>query len=211
MTLDLSVLDDSPPRGGLVGLSSGELAEDPFLSAGKSKRGKQFKGKLVIPDDAVWDSCQLVVPPFYQANVAAWEKLPLRFREDSSRRFLEDHSKALEPVRKVVSHGGTFTTQYAVEWGKRQGWKLIDRERYDHLTKRSHDLELGVDAIFDDGVSGRVGVQGAGRSERKVHFDRFMGRGGPSSASRRNIRIVYLEFVRGDKTPVVEEWWAGER
>jgi len=101
-----------------------------------------------------------------------------------------------------------FTTDYAVEWGRAQGWLLIDRERFDFRTKRHHDLELGVDAIFDNRVDARVGVQGAGKGERKHHRERFEERGGEATAKRRNLQVFYAEFVRGDKTPILLEQWA---
>jgi hypothetical protein len=116
----------------------------------------------------------------------------------------EDFGVIEEEKAKVTR----FTTDYAVEWGRKQGWKLIERERYDHRTKRHFDLELGVDAIFDNNVDARVGVQGAGKGERAKHRERFEQRGGETKARRRNLHVYYVEFVRGDKTPIVMERWA---
>jgi hypothetical protein len=119
-----------------------------------------------------------------------------------------------EAARKTKAPGHKrFSTQYGVEWGRSQKqpngqpWVVIDREGYDHRLKRHHDLELGLDVIFDDGV-GRVGVQAAGVGERKAHYQRFLDRGGVEKAQRRRTRVIYLEFVKGNKTPVREEVWA---
>ena len=109
-----------------------------------------------------------------------------------------------EPVRRAYAK--RFSTDYAIEWGKKQGWKLVDRERYDHRTKRAHDLMLGMDAIME-GPEGLIGIQGAGRSERKPHWERFCARGGVEKAARRHLQIYYVEFDRGNKEPVLTERW----
>ena len=86
--------------------------------------------------------------------------------------------------------------------------RWLEREGYDARTKRHHDLELGVDALFDDGGPGRVGIQGAGRGERLEHLRRFMDRGGPERAKSRAVKVIYLEFERGNIEPVRNEQWA---
>lgn len=100
-----------------------------------------------------------------------------------------------------------FTTDYAIKWGKRKGWTLMDRERYDYRTKRHHDLPLGADAMFetDDGI---VYVQGAGKSERAAHWRRFEEQGGVERARKLGVAFYYVEFMRGDTTPITEEQWA---
>lgn len=103
-----------------------------------------------------------------------------------------------------------YSTDYAIAWGRKQGWKLIDRERFDFRTKRHYDCELGMDAVFDDGVDGRVGVQGAGRGQERAHRARFDREGGEQAAKRRRMRVVYLEFERGCQTPTKEVWWVGD-
>lgn len=133
-----------------------------------------------------------------------WQKLPLGFR----RNYNEGRAPEPEPKTKTPRPGASrFSTAYAIEWGRKQGWKLIDRERYDARTKRHHDLMLGVDAMFET-ADGLVGVQGAGRSERKAHYDRFEQRGGVARAGKLHIKVCYVEFERGEKTPKVVEWWA---
>lgn len=136
---------------------------------------------------------------------AKWAKLPLSFRLN----YNEGRLPEPEPKKARAPRPGAtrYTTEYAIAWGRRQGWKLIDRERYDARTKRHHDLMLGVDAMFES-PDGLVGVQGAGKSERKPHFQRFEDRGGAERASRLHIRVCYVEFERGNKTPKVVEWWA---
>lgn len=146
----------------------------------------------------------LPVPKLWQANPAKWASLPKSWREQ----HLDPPPAPPKPERAKRPYQKRFSTDYAVEWGRKQGWKLIERERYDFRTKRHHDLEGECDAIFDDMTDGRVGVQGAGRGERKVHYERFMAWGGPEKAKRRNLRIFYLEFERGNKTPLSVERWA---
>jgi len=113
-----------------------------------------------------------------------------------------------QPEKVKRKSAGTFTTAYAKAYGKKQGYtRILDQERYDYRTKRHHDCEGAVDVIFDDGNGGRIGFQGAGVGERAEHYNRFMAWGGPDKARDRRLKVVYLEFVRGNKTPVkVEEW-----
>ena len=99
-----------------------------------------------------------------------------------------------------------FTTQYAVDWGRSKGWKLVDRENFDYRLNRHHDLQLGADAMFDDG-DGLVLVQGAGQYERSSHRARFEGLGGVEKAKRRHMKFYYVEFIRGNKTPIILEQW----
>lgn len=163
---------------------------------------------LVLEDTGMVDADGIPVPPFWQQARRRWDTLALSTR----RKFAEEaqymrQSKPQPKERRPGTGATRFTTQYAIEYGRKQNWTLVDRENYDSRTKRHHDLQLGLDAIFDDG-EGLVGIQGAGQSERKEHWDRFADRGGVEKAKRRHIRILYLEFVRGNKTPVKQEWWA---
>ena len=115
----------------------------------------------------------------------------------------EDNPK----TKQTRAPASTFTTQYAIEWGRRHGWKLIDRERYDFKNKRHNDLQLGADAMME-GPDGIILVQGAGRSEKAAHWSRFNERGGGDKARHRHLKFVYVEFVRGSKDPILTEWWA---
>lgn len=100
-----------------------------------------------------------------------------------------------------------FSTDYAVAYGRRQGWKLLDRERYDYRLKRHFDTLMGSDAMFEhDGQV--ILVQAAGKSERKEHYGRFCERGGKETAARRGWRFIYMEFERGSKEPAKMEEWA---
>ena len=128
-----------------------------------------------------------------------------------------------------------FTTAYAIEWGRAQGWRLVDRERWikdwrasrgGQTKLRSLDVDFGMDAIFVRGDGTRVGVQGAGKSERAEHYRRFEQRGAiPESRDRygrvvaealtaeqvakaQAISIFYVEFERGNKVPILIEQWA---
>jgi hypothetical protein len=100
-----------------------------------------------------------------------------------------------------------FTTDAAIEWGRKQGWKLVDRERYDFRTKRHHDLDLGSDARMET-ATGFVLLQGAGKSERKEHRERFDGLGGIDRAMKLGWGFIYLEFERNNPEPLVIEVWA---
>ena len=126
-----------------------------------------------------------------------------RWSEILNREIKQQLEKAKKPRKKAAKK---FTTEYAIAWGRKQGWKLVERESYNFLTKRHADCQLGMDAIFDDG-NGLVGIQGAGKSEYKAHWDRFEARGGVEVAQRRHIRIIYLEFAREDKKPIVRQDW----
>jgi len=139
---------------------------------------------------------------------ATQRKLSNIHQDRISRENAKAAADAQKKPRAKPAHSGTFTTQYAIDWAKSKGWKIIDRERYDARTKRHHDLQLGIDLLAEDPTQdGMIGIQAAGVGERAPHYQRFMDRGGPEKAKRRSIRIVYVEFVRGNKTPVSEEKW----
>ena len=135
------------------------------------------------------------------------EGLPIGWRSNQSKMYLKDQAKPKKEPKASKPAAKRFTTQACINWGRRKGWKLVAREAYDYRTKRHHDTLLGSDAVFDT-PNGMVAVQGAGRSERAVHMERFNERGGVSAAARMRIGFVYVEFVRGKDEPVVEEWWA---
>ena len=148
------------------------------------------------------------VPPELLEHWAAKEAAR-RARAEAHVASLEEDRLRREALttRPVAKGPGRFTTDAAIAWGRRQGWTVIDREAFNHLTKRHHDLEGAVDVIFDDGTGRRVGVQGAGRGERASHLARFIAWGGPDKARRRALRVLYAVFERGDPTPLeVEEW-----
>jgi hypothetical protein len=151
------------------------------------------------------DGC--LVPPLWRHNPSRWLSLPLSVRRRKSETYRAE--LATKPKEKrQANYAPPFSTQYAIDWGRSKGWKLIDRENYDFKNKHHHDLELGLDAMFDDGGFGRVGVQGAGRYEKAEHYQRFLDRGGVDKARRRGVRVLYLEFERGNKEPLLQEWWA---
>lgn len=113
---------------------------------------------------------------------------------------------AAKPPKQKRAPAKKFTTDYAVEWGKSQGWKLVERERYDARTNRHHDLAGGADVRFRD-LDGRViFVQGAGKSERAEHYRRFEDRR-HQLRDFNSPRFIYVEFERGNKTPIKEEEW----
>ena len=182
-------------------------------------------------DGIVRDKDGLAIPALWAANdhsIGKWGKLPINWRRRRSEDYLSDLTKAASAKPKVHRRGATkFTTAYAIDWGRKQGWKLVDRERWDHLGHaRSHDVAFGMDAIFVCPLTGkRIGVQGAGRSERALHFRRFElcgaikpaqgpghvlvgGMGAVEAARAQNIEIWYVEFERGNPQPILRERWA---
>ncbi len=131
-----------------------------------------------------------------------------RLIREAKERFELEAQKRQEAASKPRRQGAKrFSTQYAVDWGRAQGWKLLDRERYDARTHRHHDLWLGADALFED-QAGLVLVQGAGRYEKAEHVVRFDRAGGPARAHKLGVRFIYLEFVRESKEPVLQEEWS---
>ena len=172
----------------------------------REKRAKLTEKFDLWPSDTVLDRDGFRVPLPYRNDLGGvWN----RMAKTTRRRVSEDDDAFREKYepKRAAKAAKPYSTKYAVSWGKKQGWKVIDREEFNFLTKRHHDCELGTDVIFDDG-EGRVGVQAAGKSERKVHWDRFMAAGGPETAQRRGIRILYVVFERGNKTPIEIETWA---
>lgn len=150
------------------------------------------------------------VPPelrevFDRKEAARQERARLHVERLEAER-LRREAALTAPVAKGPSR---FTTDAAIAWGRRQNWSLVDRERYDALLKRHHDLQLNLDALMDakDGL-GLIGLQGAGLGERAEHRRKFDTAGGVAKARERRIRIAYLEFVRGEPLPRKVEWWA---
>src|SRR5436190_23065816 len=127
----------------------------------------------------VFDADGLAIPPLWQNALDRWAKLPPKSRKDFSDAEIAraERLAAKKPRQRRLSVAKRFTTDYAVAWGRAQGWKLIDRENYNFRTKNHHDLQMGLDALFDDGVDGMIGIQGAGRNERAEHYQRFLDRG----------------------------------
>lgn len=186
--------------------------EDPF-SDGTSKPSRNRRCStdptlsidypLVKPDgvtDEKWNSL----------SEATQRKVSNTIQDRISREEAKARALAAKTPRAKPAHSGTFTTQYAIDWARKKGWKIIDRERYDVRTRRHHDLQLGIDVLCEDPKSegGMIGIQAAGVGERAAHYQKFEDRGGITKANRRHITVIYVEFVRGNKTPVVEETWA---
>ena len=98
---------------------------------------------------------------------------------------------------------GKFTTQYAVDYGRKLGWTAVERERFDFRTKRHHDVAGCADVLFRDGAR-LILVQGAGLHERSTHRAKF----DQHQSAVAGRAFVYWEFIKGQKSPVFEEWWA---
>jgi len=174
-------------------------------------------------DEAPRDIDDVIIPKTWWHS-PRWMKLPLELRKRWSKEWVKDQERYYreELMMKPKPARGPapkFSTQYAVDYGKKQkkesglNWQVIDRERFVRAWNpdsrdRHHDLMLGLDVLFDDGRPGMVGVQAAGKGERAVHYKRFEERGGIELAKRRNIRVYYWVFERGNKTPIETERWA---
>ena len=173
------------------------------------------EGLLAYTDEECIDQDGLIIPLRWRANRERWCRMALSVRKkladadrDREMRKAEAAARAAKRKPRTGPPATRFTTDYAVKWCRRQGWKIIDRENYDFRNKRHHDLQLGVDVLADDGGQGMVGVQGAGRGERKEHYERFEKAGGVAKANRRGVRVIYLEFERGNYEPILREDWA---
>ena len=161
------------------------------------------------PSAEAVDPDGILVPPMWRGS-RNWSSFPLSVRKSLSERYQSEMARLAEKEAKKRPGGSgakRFSTQYGVDWARKQGWTLLRREYYDVRTKRHHDVDFGMDAVFDDGES-LVAIQAAGKSERAAHYRRFLERGGPDAAAKRRMRVLYLEFVRGNKTPVSIETWA---
>lgn len=191
-----------------------ELEDDPFAPGGKSPRksrkASDFDDLPELPPDFPIDALlrpQKKGESAFQYN--AYRTRAIRLTRIQIR--AEQRQKAKlerEALPKEAKGGSTrYSTDYAQKWARTQGWRILDRERYDARTKRHHDLLLGVD-LLAEGPEGMIGIQAAGPSERAAHYRRFEERGGPLRAQKLSIRILYVEFERGKSAPIREEWWA---
>jgi hypothetical protein len=160
----------------------------------------------------VWDDDGLLIPAMWAATKQGrknWDGFPFEFRKTRSQEYTDRISTPPKKPKAKRPPVKRFTTQAAVDWGKKRGWTLIDREAYNFRTKRHHDTMIASDAIFE-GPEGLILVQGAGRYEREKHWEKFVARGGKEACERRKIALFfYLEFVRGQEAPIlIEEWTA---
>lgn len=154
------------------------------------------------------DADGIYIPLNWRVNLDKWNSFALAQRMHLSEGREQAENKPEKAV-KARAYAPRFSTQYAIDWARKQGWKLIDREWYDYRTKRNHDLEGMVDAIFElPGQDGRTGIQGAGRYQKADHFAKFEAWGGKEKALRRGLKVLYMEFEKGQKEPVLVEDWA---
>ena len=218
MTFDLASLDDDVLSGNIrpdtfIGgrVNFDESHADPF--AGGKVRFKPHAplpadSQSYAPADCVRDVDGLVIPALWQSQPLKWAKQPLTWRAKKSRDYLDGLQRAAITPKVVKPYASRFSTAAAIDWGKRQGWRVLAKEWHDRKTQRTHDAEFGMDVLFINTTGRAVGVQGAGRYEREPHYQRFMQRGGVDEARRLNLEIYYLEFVRGVAEPVLKERWA---
>ena len=115
---------------------------------------------------------------------------------------------ALHAVASAQAAGGTVAfidAEHALdpEYAKALGWTIIASESHDRATGRTHDTRYGSDVVCIDTDGRAVFIQAAGRYEKAPHYARFKARAGGKCPGR----FLYWEFVRGNKTPVLEEVW----
>lgn len=117
--------------------------------------------------------------------------------------------KAQKEKEGRVSQGkaANYTTAHALNWGRKLGWKVLDKERWDHRNKRHRDLTLAADVMFET-PRGIVFVQAAGAGERASHRLKFDMRGGLERCVRLRVGFLYVTFCRESIDPVSREWWA---
>jgi len=173
--------------------------DDPFLDPGKRPNPRRMSQPAQLPLDLPVERPPHIPP-------ISWD----RFTDEVKRKFSQVHQasaarEASKPPAKPHRSASRFTTDYAIEYGRAQGWKLVDREAFDARLNRHHDLPGGADARFRS-REGVVFIQGAGVGERAEHRRRFEDRR-HQLADFANVTFLYLEFVRGNKNPTkVEEW-----
>jgi hypothetical protein len=165
--------------------------------------------------EEVYDCDGIWVPPNWA--LVAWERQPLHWRQKTSIDRRRDYEAKLVKEEKRTQrvhrdNGPDFSTDYAIAWGRAQGWRLVERERYDFRTKKKRDCMFATDAIMRLPSGKLVGIQGAGRSQRTDHrrkFDQYgTGPYGAELAMAQGIEIWYLEFDRNNSDPVLVEKWA---
>lgn len=179
---------------------------DPFLAPGA--KPKRNAARRMSPAPTLAIEYPVERPPHIPQH--NWD----RYGDAERRKFSDLHhlrlakeaAEAAKPKRKRAQTGPKFTTEYAVKWGRAKGWKLTDREGYDARLKRHHDLEGGADVRFRAPDGTVIFVQGAGRSERAEHWARFEERR-HQLKDFNNPRFIYIEFDRGNTTPIKEEEW----
>lgn len=179
---------------------------------------------VVSIDTAPRDADGLAVPTTWQSS-PNWAKLAREVREKWSRIWTEEEiakdqqermnaeRNQKKPKKRAPDQGIKFTTQYCVNWGKRQckpsglSWHVIDRERWERSYKKgatavSHDLMLGLDVLFDDGCPGMKGYQAGTAGQELAHARTFLERGGPAKAAQRFVKVYWIAFERGNPEPV---------
>lgn len=130
-----------------------------------------------------------------------------------------------ESVRRP---GNRFTTPYALEWAKKQGWKVLHSESFNHLTKNHHDAWLGSDLACSVSHSdpferrGIVLVQAGQKGEEKAHLaksqelaQKWAKHFGikPQDCTLEFVcqahgwTFLWVEFSRGKKAPDRQVWW----
>ena len=184
---------------------------DPFASTGKVRGFRKAPSEPQFSEYALMDSIPDPVPsdwPRHPIHGYPLEPRTIKAQEGTKHALL-GHQARIDKEDNHVPGGGPsrFTTAYCIEWGRAQGWKLLDRERFDYRTNRHRDVILGADALFES-PKGIIAIQGAGISERANHRRRFEERGGTDRATMAGVGFVYLEFARGTKEPAKREWWA---
>ncbi len=177
-----------------------------------TQEGRDFNAKC---ERRGWtDDDGFLIPPHWRGVSLHWQKLGISIRSGHIDDLTKEKKRSDAPPRKPAK---PFTTAAALAWGRSKGWKLRDRER-STLTKtgtgkfvrRTHDILMGSDLMFEDPsgeIRGMILVQAGGKGEKSPHLARFEERGGRESCRNMMATFLYVEFVRGEKEPVLVETW----
>jgi hypothetical protein len=177
-----------------------------------TQEGRDFNAKCKsrgwVDDDG------LPIPEHWRPVSLHWQKLGFSTRSGHISDLTKEKKKADAPPRKAAK---AFTTKAALDWGRKQGWILRDRERSTltktgagKMVRRTHDILMGSDLMFEDPtgqIRGMILVQAGGKGERTPHFKRFEERGGQATCRNMMATFIYAEFVRGNPEPVLVETW----
>jgi len=165
------------------------------------------------------DDDGLLIPPIFRHKPDQWQRQTYDWRSARTAEHVAENLAAeLKAIKKAVrpprSQGKAFTTKAAKAWVRSKGWIIITSERHSvtfvkgKVVSRRADTELASDLVcMDPQNPGPVFVQAGGLSQRKRHREAFEAEGGERVCRGLAGRFVYIEFVRDQAEPVLEEWW----
>lgn len=127
-----------------------------------------------------------------------------------------------------AKRGKPFTTDYAREFCRKQGWKILHSEDFNHLLKQSKDAWLGTDVVCSIPASDEFGqrriilIQAGQAGEEKAHRAKSQELAQkwakhlqvkPEDCTLEMVcqihgwSFLWVEFSRGKKLPDRQVWW----